>query len=379
LYRWLGRKVADRLYTALRNRLRAELDGLATDVDASRPNLRQSVHSRPRRTDADGRPNVDPLSHLLNETAALRWDVKVLAAAIAKDQLANRVSEASHGMAGPKSVGLNSRLCRQTDMEAPWLLHWCDQLRIVPRYHRKIWELAFVLQALWEAGMLAPARRGLGFAVGAEPIPAFLVGQGAEILASDLASGDERASAWQSSGQHSSNLDALFRGEFVSHDAFLELCSFRPIDMNEVPRDLDGTFDFCWSMCSVEHVGSIELGLRFIENSVRCLKPGGVAVHTAEFNLDSGEETIDNWPTVLFKRRHIDALANRLGALGHELVTVDYDAGSDVLDGFVDVPPYSIAPDALLRYPDVPHLRLSVDQFPATSIGLIVRAGGTRQ
>ncbi|MFC7553840.1 hypothetical protein ACFQU7_18870 [Pseudoroseomonas wenyumeiae] len=43
---------------------------------------------------------------------------------------------------------------------------------MVPFYHRKVWEMAFVAQAIWEAGLLAPGRRALGFAVGRKPCPA---------------------------------------------------------------------------------------------------------------------------------------------------------------------------------------------------------------
>ena len=170
-------------------------------------------------------------------------------------------------------------------------------------------------------------------------------------------------------------LDQLFRPDLVSRDKFLRFCSFQSVDMNAIPADLYGRFDFCWSMCSFEHLGSVERGLEFVRNSVKCLKPGGVAAHTTEFNFEPGVETIDNWPTVLFQRRHIEELARRLRSDGHELVPVNFDSGTGLLDRFIDVPPYPHQPYPLLSYPGVPHLRLSVDGFPSTSIGLIVRAG----
>jgi 2-polyprenyl-3-methyl-5-hydroxy-6-metoxy-1,4-benzoquinol methylase len=61
--------------------------------------------------------------------------------------------------------------------------------------------------------------------------------------------------------------------------------SYRTLDMNFIPDDLHGKFDFVWSTCSVEHVGSILLGQRFIINTLNLLKPGGIAIHTVEFNL----------------------------------------------------------------------------------------------
>ena len=55
------------------------------------------------------------------------------------------------------------------------------------RLHRKIWEFCFIAQALDERGMLARGRRGLGFAVGTEPLPAMFASRGCAIVATDLA------------------------------------------------------------------------------------------------------------------------------------------------------------------------------------------------
>ena len=104
--------------------------------------------------------------------------------------------------------------------------------------------------------------------------------------------------------------------------------------MTAIPADLAG-FDFCWSLCAFEHLGSIEAGLRFVEASLAPLRPGGTAVHTTEFNINANGPTIDNWPTVLFQRRHMEALAARLAAQGHQVAPFDFDAGDKPLDRFV--------------------------------------------
>ena len=51
--------------------------------------------------------------------------------------------------------------------------------------------------------------------------------------------------------------------------------------MRDLPDDL-GSFDFIWSSCSFEHLGSLGEGERFVLEALRFLKPGGVAVHTTE-------------------------------------------------------------------------------------------------
>lgn len=344
------------------------------DAVADQVIKRLGLHSR---LAPDGTPARDPLSMALKELAALRWNTKLMGLALAERFYAE-------GKAGPGAtlpgtatrVGLTSKLCTQADIESDWLRFWCGQLQIVPFYSRKIWEYGFVLQALWEGGQLRSGAQGLGFAVGTELTPSYLAGRHIQVLATDLAGEDGRADNWAQTDQHAASLEGLLRPNLVRRERFLANCRFRPVDMNAIPEELHGQFDFCWSMCSFEHVGSIEQGLEFVRNSVRCLKPGGIAVHTTEMNLETEGETVDNWPTVLFQPRHFAELSRRLAADGHELLALDTDAGTGLLDRFIDVPPYDLQPHPALAFPTAPHLRLTVDGFPVTSVGLIVRAGG---
>jgi hypothetical protein len=329
-----------------------------------------------RRTDARGRPNTNALGVSVRDIQHALWNTKVMGSELARLLYEAKVAGSQTRIPStPTRVGLTSQLCTQRDIEHDWLRYWCGQLHITPIYHRKVWEDCFVLQALWENDMLRPGRRGLGFAVGVERLPAYFAAQGVSLLATDLSAEDSRAAGWRATNQHAESLAALFKDDLVSRERFDQLCQFRPVDMNAIPRDLYGGFDFCWSVCSFEHLGSIERGLVFVLGSLRCLKPGGIAIHTTEFNLDDGGETIDDWGTVLFQRRHIDDLAAHIATAGHHLCNVDYNTGDGVLDQFIDVPPFP-QDRSSLRYPEAPHLRLSVDGFPVTSIGLIARAGG---
>ncbi len=94
----------------------------------------------------------------------------------------------------PHRIGLTGKICCQADIEGEWFRYWCGQLHLVPFYSRKLWEYAFVLHALWEAGQLQEGHAGLGFAVGTEPLPSFMASRGLNILATDLDPADERAS-----------------------------------------------------------------------------------------------------------------------------------------------------------------------------------------
>jgi len=210
--------------------------------------------------------------------------------------------------------------------------------------------------------MLSAGKRGLGFAVGMERLPSLFASYGCEILASDLPAHDDRNIKWASSGQWAPSLEALNGFGLCPAEQFQRLVRFRPIDMNQIPTDLHG-FDFTWSTCSFEHCGSLELGLRFLERQMDCLKPGGIAVHTTEFNLSSNDRTLTKGMTVIYRLRDIEDVCLRLQRLGHAVEPLNLDPGDHELDRFVDGKPYS----------GDRHLRLDLKRYAATSIGLIIR------
>jgi SAM-dependent methyltransferase len=135
--------------------------------------------------------------------------------------------------------------------------------------------------------------------------------------------------------------------------------------MNDIPADLAGRFDACWSTCSLEHLGSLQHGLDFIENSLSVLRPGGIAVHTTEFNLVSNNKTLDAPGLCVYRRRDMEALAARLIAQGHQVLPLNFHPGEEELDEVIDVPPYAL-----------PHLKLELQDMTCTSIGFAVRRAG---
>lgn len=256
----------------------------------------------------------------------------------------------------------NSVVCRQSSFEQPYFSYWTMRLGEGLRYHRKLWEFVFICQALWERGALRSGARGLGFGVGLEPLPAYFASEGCEVVATDLSPDRADEAGWAQSAQHALNKEQLRRPHICPDDVFDQNVSLRECDMNAIPSDLTD-FDFCWSACALEHLGSIELGLQFIENSIACLKPGGWAIHTTEFNLTSNHDTVDNLGTVLFRRQDLEALAARLTAAGHRVATFDFEPGTRPVDLYVDLPPYRADP----------HLTTSLLGYSTTSIGLIVQ------
>ncbi len=262
-----------------------------------------------------------------------------------------------------RSKVLRSGLCTRDQMESPAFRYWSMKIRESWRLHRKLWEYCFILQALYERDMLHPNRSGLGFAVGEEPLPALMADLGCKIVATDLDSSDRRAAVWAKTAQLAASLEGLNNRNLCEDSVFRERVSFRPVDMNRIPADLGG-FDFTWSSCSFEHCGSIELGKRFLREQMRCLKPGGIAVHTTEFNLSSTDRTVDSGTTVIFRRQDVEAMIRDLQAEGHEVEKLQLDLGSSPEDSTVDIPPYS----------NNVHLKLELfGEYVSTSVALIIK------
>ncbi len=257
-----------------------------------------------------------------------------------------------------------STVCRQDSFETPAFSFWTKRLGEGLRYHRKLWEFVFVCQALWERGAVRPGAKALGFGVGSEPLSAFFASEGCQVTATDMEAEGAEKMGWTLTNEHALGKAALRKPEVCPDDLFEANVTFRTCDMNAVPEDLTD-FDFCWSACALEHLGSIENGLAFIERSIRCLKPGGWAVHTTEYNYGSNVETIDNADTVLFRRRDLEDLAQRLTAQGHRVAPFDLTMGVGLVERYIDVMPYR----------DDPHLRMSLWGHPATSIGLVIQRG----
>jgi SAM-dependent methyltransferase len=204
-----------------------------------------------------------------------------------------------------------SQACTAAQTTEPAYGYWSLRFGEPPRLHRKQWEFCFILQAAATGGVMAPGMRALGFGVGQEPLPALFAAAGMEVVATDLDVDRAEQIGWSATGQHARNFDALNAAGFCPQDRFAALASHRVVDMNDIPADLRG-FDLCWSSCALEHLGSIEHGLTFIENSLKTLRPGGLAVHTTELNISPGPDTLSTGDTVLFKQKHFEGLAKRL-------------------------------------------------------------------
>lgn len=255
-----------------------------------------------------------------------------------------------------------SELCKAMDYKATWFKRWCNELDEEPNFHRKQWEFVYIMQALWERGCITKNKSGLVFAVGTEPLPAMFAKYGVNILATDIFPEKGIEMGWDNGNQLCFGVESLNNRGICDKDEFKKRVQYRAADMNDIPADLTD-FDFNWSSCSFEHLGTLEKGFQFLKNQLRTLKPGGWSVHTTEYNISSNDETQENNNTVIYRQRDIEQIVNELRSEGHFVEEVSFASGGLPEDFMVDTEPHQ----------QKVHLKLQVDKYVVTSIGLIIQ------
>ena len=266
---------------------------------------------------------------------------------------------------------LKSILCRREHFDSDWFARWSERIGYpapaAQHLHRKVWEWTAITEALTERGCVAPGKRGLGFAVGAEPIVSLFAALGAEIEATDLIASDT-VDIWRSAHQHSDSKDSLFRGDIIDRTAFDERVSFHNADMTDLAAFERNSYDFIWSSCAMEHLGSLTAGLNFVSAAMDLLKPGGVACHTTEFNISSIDETLTEGMNVIYREADLRGLDRALRLKLCCVEPFDLAPGTDAEDILYDFPPFGQHGRT--------HVTLLLDGYIATSTLLICRKFG---
>ncbi len=274
------------------------------------------------------------------------------------------LTELDTGVCPPYGVVmLHCQACTQAQLESAAFRYWATRLGEMPgMLHRKLWEWCFITQALYERGMLREDCRGLGFAVGNEPLTGLFAKLGCLIIASDVGEEIARREGWVDTNQHANGFAQLNQRGLCPPDEFSRRVQFREVDMRAIPSDLRG-FDFLWSSCALEHLGSLQAGADYVLAAMSCLRNGGVAVHTTELNCDSDVETTEVGGSVIYRRHDLLALAETLQNQGHRVEPLDFDLGTSEADKHVEEPPYQSSPQ----------LKLRLGAHTSTSFGLIVQ------
>lgn len=274
-----------------------------------------------------GVPNNAVGGNELRELRALHLSVKALGQALAQSRQALLESIPAPA---PTSHHLISKPCTQEDIQSSWLLYWCDALGHARRFHRRVWEAGYVMQVLHEAGALKRDAKVANLG-------------GMDEIASYMSAMNCQVTMWPAGAA-------------------------RLID--ELPDEHDSV----WSRSILNRCQSIEEAQEFLLASARALRPGGVAVHVFDFNLDSTGPTFLQ-QGVIPQQRHIETFRDVLEIEDYAVAPLSFDCGRGPLDRYFDVPPFEAAePIAAWANDGWPaHLKLSVNGLLVTSYGLTIQ------
>lgn len=258
-----------------------------------------------------------------------------------------------------------TQLCTYEQMTSETYKSWCQELKTCARLARKHWEYIYLAEVLRSNGMLNKTKKGLGFGCGREPLPGLFAKYGCQVTATDLEQKEAITAGWTNSNEHSNSLNEIFLEAklFIDEAVFKGRVSFENVNMNEIPSQLENQFDFIWSACAFEHLGSLEHGLSFVKESLKCLKIGGIAVHTTEFNLSSNNETYESAGLSVYRKKDIKLLFSQLTRDGYEVSPINLNTGKSGADNYIDLPPYKTSP----------HMKLKLENYTITSIGFFIK------
>ena len=233
---------------------------------------------------------------------------------------------------------------------------WAERLDLGTVGSRRQWTFAYILQVLRQYGMLEPGACGVGFGVSDEPLPAFLAKTGVSAVAPHRVRQHDGPA-----GGLGTPLDRRRAPAMIDDAAFDQLVSFHPADPGAIPRELVN-FDFTWSTDAASRLGSIAAGLGFLRNSIRCLRPGGLAVHVFDFDLSHRGSIIETPAISLLRRNDVEQIALDLISRGHEVAQIKVEAGRLPWRQHVDLPGGS--PAEILD---------ATAGIPNTAFGIVVR------
>jgi SAM-dependent methyltransferase len=129
--------------------------------------------------------------------------------------------------------------------------------------------------------MLGPDRRALGVGAGRECVIYYLADHVARVVATDLY-GDV---TWTSGGGREADVALLERSKAACPPSVdFSKITFETQDGTRLTYE-DRSFDFCWSLSSIEHFGGHAASAQAVREMARVTKPGGIVAIATEFLL----------------------------------------------------------------------------------------------
>jgi SAM-dependent methyltransferase len=147
--------------------------------------------------------------------------------------------------------------------------------------NRKGYEWTHCIYGLSKLGAITDRSRGLGVGAGREATIFWLADQIAHVTATDLY-GNE---TWSKTSGAEATAEVLANpGKFCPRPFRADHVTFEVADGTKLPF-ADGSFDFCWSLSSIEHFGGHEAAAAAMREMARVTNLGGIICVATEYLL----------------------------------------------------------------------------------------------
>jgi SAM-dependent methyltransferase len=198
---------------------------------------------------------------------------------------------------GPSSQRFSLPLCSLTNVAAYEDVRWKELFRDLSTYsfdahifsggsspdiYRKGWEWTQTIWGLEQLGMIRPNHRAIGVGAGRECVIFWLGDRLQQVVVSDLYGGADWSDSW---GYEANPAILEDPQRFCPRPIRRDVIEFRVLDGTDLAPYPDGTFDFAWSLSSIEHFGSHARAGDAVREMARVVRPGGIVVVATEYIL----------------------------------------------------------------------------------------------
>ena len=171
-------------------------------------------------------------------------------------------------------------ICDISDWRLGPMVDLLSELGEPVRIHRKAWELGKSLHGMQRLGVIRPDSRGVSVGAGAESCLFYLANHVHEIVATDLYQTEAGSWGWGSDFLANPERYAPFP---YRHEG-LSVRNMSGLDLEFET----GTFDFAYTLSSIEHFGGHEVARQAVREMARVTKPGGIVCVVTELQLSQG-------------------------------------------------------------------------------------------
>lgn len=169
--------------------------------------------------------------------------------------------------------------------------------------YRKGWEWTQAIYGLKLLGAIQPQAKGLGVGAGHEPLLFYFADRIAEVIGTDLY-GNAKWSAHGGKEADSAILNDA--AKYCPRNFDRSKLRLMVMDGTEL-KFTDDSFDFVWSLSSIEHFGTHKAARKSIREMARVTKPGGFVVVATEFIIGPKGRSHPEY----FTRAHFDRFVLR--------------------------------------------------------------------